>query len=148
MKEKDIRHPGTVTKVTPEFIEVEFITESACAQCHARSVCGASDSETGSVQVRNRLSYDFSEGDKVVIVLKRYLGRKAVGICYVLPLLLVLVLLLSLPSLTASEMVQGGICIGALALYYLGIFVFRDRIEKSYEFVAEPSGGDDGTDLQ
>jgi len=138
MKEKEIRHPGVVTQVTPEYIEVEFITESACVQCHARSVCGAADSEKGSVQVRNRLSYGYSVGDRVNIVLKRYLGMRAVGVCYVIPLLLILVLLLSLQKITGSELVQGAVCLGVLALYYLGILVFRDRIEKSYEFVIEP----------
>jgi len=138
MKDNEIRHPGVVTQVTPEFIEVEFTTESACVQCHARSVCGAADSEKGSVQVRNRVSYDYAVGDHVNIVLKKYLGMRAVGVCYVVPLLLILVLLLSLPSVTDSELMQGGVCLGVLALYYLGILLFRDRIEKSYEFIIEP----------
>ncbi|MBQ0006351.1 MAG: SoxR reducing system RseC family protein [Alistipes sp.] len=136
-EKKDIRHPGTVTEVTPDYITVKFLTESACAGCHARGVCGASDSEEGSIQVRNRLGYDYAEGDKVDIVLKRYLGMKAVGICYGIPLVILLVLLLYLPNVTENEVVQGVVCLAFVALYYLGIRIFRDKIEKSYEFVIE-----------
>lgn len=134
---KDIRHPGVVTGVTPEYITVKFSTESACAGCHARGVCGASDAEEGSIQVRNRLGYDYSEGDEVDIVLKQYLGMKAVGICYGIPLVILLVLLLYLPNVTESEVVQGTVCLVFVALYYLGIRIFRDRIEKSFEFTIE-----------
>jgi len=138
MKEtKDIKHPGTVTEVTPEYITVEFVTESACSGCHARGVCGAADAKEGAIQVRNRLGYDYKTGDDVYIVLKQYLGMKAVGICYGIPLVILLVLLLYLPSVTDSELVQGIVCLSFVALYFLGIRLFRNRIEKSYEFVIE-----------
>lgn len=136
-EKKDIRHPGTVTEITPEYITVEFVTESACAGCHARGVCGAADAKEGSIQVRNRIGYDFAEGDKVFIILKQYLGMKAVGVCYGIPLVILLVLLLSLPTVTESEIVQGVVCLVFVALYYLGIWLFRGRIEKSYEFTIE-----------
>lgn len=138
MKEtKDIRHPGTVTEVTPEFITVEFVTESACAGCHARGVCGAADAREGSIQVRNRLGCDYAVGDEVFIVLRQYLGMKAVGICYGIPLVILVVLLLSLQTIVESEVVQGVVCLSFIALYYFGIWLFRNRIEKSYEFVIE-----------
>jgi len=138
MKEtKDIKHPGTVTEVTPEYITVEFVTESACAGCHARGVCGAADAQEGSIQVRNRLGYDYAVGDEVFIVLRQYLGMKAVGICYGIPLVILLVLLLSLQTVVESEFIQGVVCLSFVALYYLGIRLFRDRIERSYEFIIE-----------
>lgn len=137
-KENEIRHRGVVTDVTEEYTTVEFVTESACSGCHARSVCGAAGAQKGSIQVRNRIGFVCEKGDDVDIVLKSYLGMKAVVLCYVIPLVILLFLLLSLPSVTGSEMFQALACLAAVALYYAGIFLFRDRIEKSYEFVIEP----------
>ena len=40
-----IKHSGVVSRVTPDSVEVEIVSKSACAACHAKGVCGASDAE-------------------------------------------------------------------------------------------------------
>jgi len=133
----DIRHPGKITEITPSTYVVEFVTESACAACHARGICGAADAEKGSVEVRRRVSDTFEAGEEVNIVLRGYLGVKAVGLCFLLPLAILLILLLSLQSAGFGELEAAATSLCVLAVYYLVLFLFRHRIEKSYEFTIE-----------
>lgn len=138
MAKSDISHEGRVVEITPEYISVEFINKSACATCHAKSVCMASDESIKVIQVDNTLEYALYEvGDEVEILLKRSLGFKAVWISYVIPLIILIVLLLSLSLFIANELIIGASIVVAMAIYYLVIYLCRDKIAKNFIFVIE-----------
>lgn len=52
-KTDNIEHPGVVTSVTGEFITVEILNKSACAACHAKGVCIASDESIRTIDIPN-----------------------------------------------------------------------------------------------
>ena len=62
------------------------------------------------------------------------LGLKAVWISYMVPLLLLVGVVLALTAAGWKEVAAGGLAVAAVALYYVGLWLVRDRIARKYEF--------------
>ena len=73
-------------------------------------------------------------GDEVQVMTKMTMGLEAVWISYVIPLAVLMVLILSLSPVIASELLLGFVAIAGVALYYLGIWLFRDRLSNEFVF--------------
>ena len=134
MARNEISHRGIITAMTPELTTVEIISVSACAECHAKGVCGMSESKMKEISVPTDPNSDRKVGDEVDVVLKKSMGLKAVWISYVIPLFILMILILSLSSVTVHEVYAGLGAIGGVALYYLLIYIFRDRLAKDFVF--------------
>ena len=134
MARNEISHRGIITAMTPEVTTVEIISVSACAECHAKGVCGMSESKMKEISVPTDPYSDRKVGDEVDVVLKKSMGLKAVWISYVIPLFILMILILSLSSVTVHEVYAGLGAIGGVALYYLLIYIFRDRLAKDFVF--------------
>lgn len=130
---EEISHAGRITEITPDYISVEIISESACSACHAASLCSLSESKTKIVQV----PFDFREwtlGEEVDVFLKKTMGYKAVWISYVAPLILLFAVLMGTKYFGMAELYSGLSAIGAVALYYLVIWLFREKLRNEYTF--------------
>jgi len=57
VKANNIEHPGVVTSITNEFITVEILNKSACAACHAKGVCIASDESIKTIDIPNQYQH-------------------------------------------------------------------------------------------
>ena len=68
------------------------------------------------------------------VVLKASMGMKAVWLGYFLPLVVLLGVILGLVALGVAEVPAGLSGIGAVAVYYLLLWLFRDRLKKEYIF--------------
>jgi sigma-E factor negative regulatory protein RseC len=132
-RNQDITHSGKIVDITPEFITVEILSESACASCHAAGLCGISEAKTKAVQVPATLD-GWQIGEEVDVCLRRSMGHKAVWIAYVIPLLVVMAVLLGLLAAGVAEVSAGLAAIAAAALYYLVVYLFRDALRKEYSF--------------
>jgi len=135
-----IEHEAVITAIDEHYITVEIQKKSACAACHAKGVCVASEQETRYVDVPYNISSlveNFQVGDAVNLVLSSSLGMKAVFISYAVPLMLLVFLLLFLYSLGLNELMIGLLSLGGVALYYLFIFLFRDKLERIFTFSIE-----------
>ncbi len=130
----EISHTGTIIGITPEYTTVEIIAQSACAACHARGMCGVADESQKIIMVPTDPYAGYKVGDEVFVMLKRSMGMKAVWISYVIPLLILMILILSLSSVTVHEVYAGLAAIGGVALYYLVIYLFRDKLAKDFVF--------------
>ena len=73
-------------------------------------------------------------GDTVTLALKQTMGLKAVWISYVIPLIILMILVLSLSSVIDNEVWTGLAAIGGVALYYLVIWLLRDRLKNEFVF--------------
>ena len=135
--ESGISHAGRVISVAPFEVKVEIEAQSACAQCHAKAVCGASSGERRVIPVRRRDDGTFRPGDSVNVIIRQTQGFKAVFIAYLIPLFILLVLLLTLPMFFENELVTGLGALGFVALYYLILARFRDRLNSGFEFIIE-----------
>lgn len=131
---KDIAHKGRIVEITPEFTTVEIISSSACAECHASSLCGISEYKSKAVQVPTRGWDNYKVGDEVDVLLKASMGHKAVWVAYVIPLFVLLAVILVLNASGCREVMSGLAGIASVALYYLIVWLFRDKIKNEYIF--------------
>lgn len=131
---KEIYHDGKIIEITPEFTSVEIISSSACSQCHAKGLCGFSEEESKVVMVPTSPYTERKVGDTVTLALKQTMGLKAVWISYVIPLIILMILVLSLSSVIDNEVWTGLTAIGGVALYYLVIWLLRDKLKNEFAF--------------
>ena len=136
-KRNVVDHEGVVTSITPTDINVEILNKSMCAACHAKSACTMSDISVKQIQVPRTLKDDYQVGEEVLVVMKKSLGLRAVWISYVVPLIILMILLLSLPYLNFSELASGLIAAVGVCVYYLGVYLFRDKLAKEFTFAIE-----------
>ena len=141
MSKNEVSHEGTILEITPEFTSVEIVAQSACAACHARGLCGVADEKQKIIMVPTDPYATYKAGDKVLVLLKKSMGMKAVWISYVIPLFILMILILSLSSVNVHELYIGLISIGAVALYYLVIFLLKDRLAKDFVFYIKDAPG-------
>ena len=130
----DIAHRGRIVSVTPEVTTVEIISESACSACHAKELCSLGDATVKQVELPTRGWDNYREGDEVQVVLRASMGHKAVWLAYVVPLAVMVAALLATLAAGGSELLAGGIAIGAIALYYTTLWLLRSRLKNEYVF--------------
>ena len=133
MSTASIEHQGIVESIGNEGTKVKFTALSACASCHARGFCSASEMEDKEVFIPG-YSNIYSVGDKVDIVMSRSQGTKAVAIGYIYPFLLVISLLLFFSSLGLGELQTGIFSVLSLLPYYFIVYLSRKHIEKKFVF--------------
>ena len=139
MKQTDaeIIHAGRVVGVSGSQIKVQILTQTACSGCQAKAVCGASDGKTRIIPVRRPDDGSIAVGDEVNVIIRQGQGFKAVLIAYLIPLFILLVLLLTLPMFFENELVTGLGALGFVALYYLVLAQFRDKLNSGFIFTVE-----------
>ena len=130
-------HTGKVVSMTPTMTTVQIVSQSACSECHAAGLCGLSEYTEKAIEVPTSPSATYGVGDEVQVVLKASMGFKAVWIAYFLPLVVLLAIALGLIALGVSEVVAGLAGIGAVALYYLIVWLRRDRLRNEYVFTIQ-----------
>ena len=136
-KETVISPAGKVVSVSGSQLKVEILAQTACAGCHAKAVCGASDGRTRIIPVRRSDDGSIAVGDEVDVIIRQGQGFKAVLIAYLIPLFILLVLLLTLPMFFENELVTGLGALGFVALYYLVLAQFRDKLNSGFIFTVE-----------
>ena len=140
MAKERIEHEGRVVAVDKDYISVEILNKSACAACHAKAVCGASDQAVKVVEVAqdmNTLAADYRPGETVNVVMSPAMGTQAVWIAYVAPLFVLLASIFVFSLCGAGELAMGAGSLAVVALYYLGVFLFRNKISKIFIFSIE-----------
>ena len=133
-KKGEIRHSGKILEVNPDFTTVQIVVSSACTSCHAKTMCGMSEDEEKVIMVPTDPYAGYKVGDEVQVMTKMTMGLKAVWISYVIPLAVLMILILSLSSVIGNELMLGFVAIAGVALYYLGIWLFRDRLSNEFVF--------------
>lgn len=132
---EEIKHKGRIIEITPQATSVEIIAESACSSCHAKSLCGMSETEAKVIIVPSSGWVERHVGDEVEVALKATMGHKAVWLAYVIPLVVMLAGLfagLAVPSL--GELGAGLLAIGLVAVYYLCLSLLKGRLQNEYIF--------------
>lgn len=140
MAKERIEHDGTVIAVDKDYISVELLSKSACAACHAKGVCGASDEAVKVVEVAQditTLTEDYQVGEKVNVVMTPSMGIQAIWLAYVIPLIVLLTSVLVFHLCKAGELAMGLGSLGIVAVYYFGVWLFRNKISRIFIFSIE-----------
>lgn len=133
-KKNEIKHRGRIIEMTPEFTTVEMLVSSACSECHAKGLCGMSETQEKVISLPTDPYATYNVGDEVELCTRMSMGMKAAWISYVIPLLILMILILSLSSIFESEVVTGLASLGGVAIYYLVIWLLRDRLNNEFVF--------------
>lgn len=131
---EEITHKGRIVAIDPDVTTIEIIAEDACAACHAKGLCNLSGEKVKQVLVRTSAWNPHQVGDEVEVALRKAMGYKAVFIAYGMPLVVLFVALMALNALGVGELYAGLGALGAVALCYLVIFLFRNKLSKEYTF--------------
>jgi sigma-E factor negative regulatory protein RseC len=127
-----IQHDGTVKKVDGNSVLVSITSNAACSGCHAEGLCGISGKEEKIIDIRGR--YNVSPGDSVTVLMEESAGYKAVVLSYLVPLVFIVTGLIICNILSINELMSGLISISLLAPWYMILYLFRNRIDRSFTF--------------
>ena len=114
-----IEHSGVVVSIDGDCADVRILRTSACASCNVSRICNKTESREMNVKVRGMRVSDFKEGDNVVVTIKASMARMAVVYGFGFPLLIMLLSFISL---------------GMVAVYYVVLYLLRDRLDKKFLF--------------
>ena len=134
MKQQDVSHKGKVVRITPQLTTVSIEQHGACSACHAAGLCGMAEVTKKAVEVPTDPHARYKEGDEVEVVLKASMGMKAVWLAYGIPILVLLGSILGLGALGVGEVPSALGGLGAVALYYLVLWLLRGRLQNEYVF--------------
>ncbi len=133
MSSATITHQGIIDSITDNLIQVKIVNMSACSACHAKGACSVSDQEEKIIDIIPN-GKNYSIGDSVTISSKLQTGFKALFLGYVLPFIIVLFALIIFTALSIKETIAGLIALCTLVPYYFGLYLFRDKVKKSFIF--------------
>ena len=136
MENNSISHIGIVQSVDGQEVIVKMTVESACAACHAKSLCGVSDSKDKIVKAVNVSDAHFEVGEKVNVEMRQSLAMKAIVICYLLPFIVLLTTFCVMSYFCQNELVNVLVTFAAVAAYFFFIWLFNHKIERNVTFIA------------
>ncbi len=128
-----IDHEGIIDQIEGDVAHVKINTESSCAACHAKGVCGAADQEEKYLDVPLQDSI-YRVGEIVTVQVEKHLGFKAVALGYIYPFLLLMAVLIGTVATGVEELKAGLLALLSLIPYYLILYLFRRRIETTFTF--------------
>ena len=128
-----IDHEGIIERIEGDVAHVKINSESSCAACHAKGVCGAADQEEKFLDIPLH-GAAYNQGESVQVQVARKLGFRAVALGYVYPFLLLMAVLISLIVAGVNELRAGLFALLSLLPYYLVLYLARKRIETTFTF--------------
>lgn len=129
-----VSHIAVVEAVEAGWVSVAMEVDSACGSCSARHICGTGEERERRITIRTEQAAQFGVGERVRVSVERSMGLRAIAVAYMLPLLLMLSALLVLLGRGVSEMAAGLAALGVAALYYMGVWLLRERISREITF--------------
>lgn len=133
--EELIRHEGIVLSVNGGAAHVQIVQTSACSACKARSMCMSSESQAKEMDAV--MLEKMQAGDRVEVEVRERLAWRAVLLAYILPFVVMMAVIAGLDWFTEwSEAVVGTLSLCSIALYYIGLNAFRNKLQKQFTFTA------------
>ena len=146
---------------------VRIVQTSACAACKAKAMCASAESAEKEMTVvllsdngrpmgygvldADKPLLEYKVGDTVEVMVQQKMGWKAVVLAYLLPFFVMLAVMFVGNGLLAMddgatgllgdeakrEAVLGTAALCAMALYYLVLGMFKDKLQKEFSFTAK-----------
>ena len=133
--EELITHEGIVLGTDGTMAHIQIVQSSACSACKAKAMCSSSESQ--SKEMDALMLEPMVAGDRVEVEVREHLAWRAVLLAYILPFVVMMVVIAVLELTTGlDEAVVGTLSLCAIALYYIGLSVFKHRLQKQFTFTA------------
>ncbi len=130
-----IEHDGIVGKVDGDKVVVRIERMSACAECHAKSVCSTNDKSEKEIEALT-LGAEFAVGESVKIIGQKSLGMRAVLLAYVVPFCIVIGAMVLLTALSDNELLNGTASLCCLIPYFVIMRLMNKKLESKFKFYA------------
>lgn len=130
-----IEHQGIIIDIDGKLAHVKIEQTSACASCHVKSVCGASDKSEKIIDA-NIMDKSLKVGDQVTIIGQKSLGIQAVLLAYILPFIVIIATLFITNIFTTNELIIGTCALASLIPYFVVLRLMRNKIQAKFQFYA------------
>ena len=155
-KRKMIKHDGIIIALNEDGTAlVRIVQTSACAACKAKAMCASAESAEKEMTVMLLGDGQWAVDDSVEVMVQQKMGWKAVVLAYLLPFFVMLAVMFIGNGLLAMgdgatgllgdeakrEVVLGTVALCAMALYYLVLGMFKDKLQKEFSFTARKRDG-------
>ena len=132
---EQIEHIGYVDRIQGYTVYVKILSVSACGSCKARQACGLAETQEKIVEVHTSEANTFTAGERVLVGVRRTAGAWAVLLAYVGALIVLLTTLsVTIAGLEWTEG-QGALAsLAGVALYYVILWLVRNKIEHTIHF--------------
>ena len=130
-----IEHTGTVERVAGDVVTVRIVARSACGACTARAACGMGESQEKLLEIPTPDAAAYAAGDEVTVGVWRNMAGMAVALGYGGALAVLVATLVVCTSV--AGMGEGAAALwtlGAVAAYYVVLWLLRNRIERKIHF--------------
>lgn len=133
----EIRHSATVERIEEEQYIIKIVSLSACASCHAKGACPSSDKKDKYIEfpVRNCRKLDI--GEEVNIIISQENGQAAFVIAYTIPVMIIILAVIILKLIDATQAISAITILVAIAAYFVGLYKLRDKLEKKIKIKVE-----------
>ena len=146
-----IKHDGIIIALNGDGTAlVRIVQTSACAACKAKAMCASAESAEKEMTVVLLGDEQWVVGNEVEVMVQQKMGWKAVMLAYLLPFFVMLAVMFIGNGLLAMgdgaigllgdeakrEAVLGTVALCAMALYYLVLGMFKDKLQKEFSFTA------------
>ena len=150
-----IKHDGIIVALNEDGTAlVRIVQTSACAACKAKAMCASAESAEKEMRVTllmdngrpagygvldaDKPLSEYKVGDEVEVMVQQKMGWKAVVLAYLLPFFVMLAVIFIGNALwNVREEILGTIALCAMALYYLVLGMFKDKLQKEFSFTAK-----------
>lgn len=129
-----VSHPGVVVGINDKDIEIEILSSSMCGSCGIKSACGMSEMQEKRITVPKPEDKEFIIGQPVSITMNTSQGNKAALFAYFIPAFLLVAIIVILSNLSIKEWISALVGIGALAVYYVILYFFRDKLRNEFTY--------------
>lgn len=129
-----VSHPGVVVGINDKDIEIEILSSSMCGSCGIKSACGMSEMQEKHITVPKPEDKEFIIGQPVSITMNTSQGNKAALFAYFIPAFLLVAIIVILSNLSIKEWISALVGIGVLAVYYVILYFFRDKLRNEFTY--------------
>lgn len=128
-----IEHKGVVVESLKNMVRVRINAESACASCHAKGACSASDMEEKIIDVPTE-SDSYVKGDAVSLSMKPSAGFTALFYAYMLPFIILMITLVVSLSFY-NELFAGLLSLAVLVPYYTVLYFKQGAFTNKFSYL-------------
>ena len=132
--ENVVSHNGKIVSVSDTHVFVKINREGACEGCKNVKSCQINKSEDTIITVYTEQANVYCVDEEVLVIMKTSLGLKAVVYAYLLPLVFLLATFLIVSQFIHSEIIQILLAFIPVIVYYIILYIIRDRLEKTFQF--------------
>ena len=120
-------------------VMVRILQASACAACKVASRCHTAESKEKiiDVTVEGHEAFNWKKGQAVTVCTSGTMAGRALLLGFGAPLLIMLIVLVATLAAGCSEGMAALLMIASLIPYYIGLWLFRNRIARTISFQIE-----------